>query len=391
MMRPFFLNSGLTGLYNLLLEKRIAVTGIVYLLFCVCILYRYGINTNGEAMKYIEDAQHILNGQELRIEFFSVFYVVYSLIISFFIYFSLGLQGVAIVQILFSFAAGCCIYKILADVTGDKKTGYAGLIFYLGCFPLQKWNFFLYTESLHTSFTVAGLYFFYCILYKGQVERWWGYAILLLLIIFSRPVGIIFLLAALITWFTWLIRKRKKIIYYPVIIGFVILAIFLLQSPFVFYLNPDSLRRMEVICQVPQTNSPVDYKEYNNSGLRAFFHIIFYEIGFKNFFLTGIKKVAYFFSMIRGFYSLRQNIILLLTGLLLYPFAMAGIFFFRNEKGSFLQIFNVSYIFLTAAGIFFTCDEWSNRFIAPVLPHLIILAGLGLFYSKNKFKKFQGR
>ena len=209
-MRAFFLHSGLTGLYNLLLEKKIGVTGIVYLLFSVCILYRYGINTNGEAIKYIEDAQHILNGQKLRIEFFSIFYVVYSLIISFFIHFSLSLQGVAVVQILFCFIAGCCVFKILSDITGDKKIAYAGLIFYLVCFPLQKWNFFLYTESLHTSFIVTGLYFFYCILYKGQNERWWVYAILLLLIIFSRPVGIIFLLATLLTWFTWLIKKKKK-------------------------------------------------------------------------------------------------------------------------------------------------------------------------------------
>jgi hypothetical protein len=223
------------------------------------------------------------------------------------------------------------------------------------------------------------------------MERWWVYAILLLLIIFSRPVGIIFLLAALLTWFSSLIKKRKKVIYLPLITGVVIIGVFLLQSPFVFYFNPDSLRRMEIICQVPQTNTPVDYKEYNSSGLPVFFHIIFSEIGFKNFFLAGIKKVGYFFSMIRGFYSLRQNIILLLTGLLLYPFAIAGIFLSGNEKASFLKIFNVLYIFITAAGIFFTCDEWSNRFIVPVLPHLIILAGWGLFCAKNKFKKFRER
>jgi hypothetical protein len=388
-MRSFFLHSGLTGLYNLLLEKKIGITGIAYLLIGVYILYRYGINMNGEASKYIEDAQNILKGQKLRIEFFSIFYVVYSLIISFFIHFSFSLHGVGVVQILLSFIAGCCVFKILFNITGDKKIAYARFIFYLVCFPIQKWNYFLYTESLHTSFIVIGLYFFYCILYKGQNERWWIYLILLLLIIFSRPVGIIFLLATLLTGFAWLIKKKKKVIYYSVIIGSIIGVFFLLQSPFVFYFNPDSLRRMEIICQVPGTKMPVDYKEYNSSGLAAFFHIIFSDIGFKNFLSTGIKKVGYFFGMIRGFYSLRQNIILVLTGLLLYPFAIAGIFLFRNGKAFFLKFFCVAYILITTTGIFFTCDEWSNRFIAPVLPCVVILAGLGLSYASRKFNNFR--
>jgi hypothetical protein len=387
-MRRFFLDSGLTGLYNLLLEKKIGITCFVYLLFSVFILYWYGINTNGEALKYIEDARHILYGEELRIEFFSIFYLVYSFIISIFLHFTLSLQGVAFLQIFFCFIAGCSVYKLLLETTGDKKIAYATLIFYLVCFPLQKWNFFLYTESLHTSFTIIGLYFFYCVFHKGKTKRWWAFVLLLLLIIFSRPVGIIFLLATLLTWFIWLIKKKKRIIYYSVIICFFIIAILLLQSPFVFYFNPDSLRGMEIICQVPQTGTTVSYEEYNSSGLGAFFHVVFSEVGFKNFLLAGIKKVGYFFGMIRSFYSLRQNIVLIMTGLLLYPFALAGLFLFKNGRAFFLKIFSGIYIFITTAGIFFTCDEWSNRFIASVLPHIIILGGLGLSYAKIKFRNY---
>src|SRR4051812_40563501 len=136
-MRSFFLHSGLTGAYNLLLEKKVRLIGIIYFLFSVCILYRYGINTNGEAVKYIEDAQKILDGDKLRLEFFSIFYVVYSLIISFFIYFSFSFQGIALIQILFCFIAGCCVFKMLSDITNDKKIAYTCLIFYLVCFPLQ--------------------------------------------------------------------------------------------------------------------------------------------------------------------------------------------------------------------------------------------------------------
>jgi hypothetical protein len=386
-MRPFFLDSRSMGLYNLLKEKKILLIGVIYFFLSACILYKYGINTNGEAIKYIEDARRILDGEKLRIEFFSIFYIVYSLIISVFIYFSLSFDTIAVIQILFCFIAGCCVFKILQEITGDKTIAYICLIFYLACFPLQKWNFFLYTESLHTSFTVIGLYLFYCILYKNQTSKWWLYLFILLLIIFSRPVGITFLLASFLTWLICIVKKKNTAAYYSAIIGCIIIVILILLSPFTFYFNPDSLRRMEIICQVPQTNASLNYREYNNSGLSSFFYVITHEIGLKNFLLTGIKKVGYFFGMIREFYSLRQNSILLFTDILLYPLTIAGIFFFRNTKAFYIKLFSLLYILITATGIFFTCDEWSNRFIAPVLPHIIILGGLGLFYIRSRAKR----
>lgn len=387
-MRSFILNSGLAGLWDLLHQKKIAFTSIIYLLISAFILCRYGINTNGEAAKYIEDAHRILNGENLRNGFFSNFYITYSFLVAFFIHFSFSLQGVACMQILFSFFAGCCIYKILLNETEDERISFLAFLGYLLCFPVQKWNFFLYTESLHISLMVAGLYFLYCIVQKMQTERWWVFVWFLLLVVFSRPVGIIFLITAILIWMIWLIKKQKRIIYYPVIIAFIGLCIMLLQSKFVFYFNPDSLRRMEVICQVPQANSSLAYKEYNSAGLPTFFNLIVNEVGIKNFFTLGIKKLGSFFGMVRSFYSTPHNAILLYTEVILYPLAIAGLFFFRRRKISYVKIFSLLYILITSVGIFFTCDEWSNRFIAPVLPYIIIMAGLGLYFIKNKISPF---
>jgi hypothetical protein len=384
-MRSFFLHSGLTGLVKLLTEKKIAIAGILYLLFSFCTLWWYGIDTNGEALKYLDDAHRILNGQVLRMPFFSIFYILYSLLVAFCIKFSLSLQVVAVVQVLLSFIAACCLYKLLLSITSDGSIAGAGFVIYLLCFPVQKWNFFLYTESLHTSLTVICLYVFYSIIAKGQSTRWWIYLLLLLLIIFSRPVGIIFITATFFTVITWLIKKRKKTIYYPVILSLAVLVVLVLESPFVFYFNPDSLRRMEVICQVPGTTSTTPYQEYNSAGLSSFFHVIFSEIGIKKFLLTGARKLGSFFGMMRSFYSMRQNIVLLVTGVLLYPLAIAGIFYSKNTAGSYIKLFSILYILITAGGIFFTCDEWSNRFIAPVLPQVILLGGMGLSFIKSAF------
>ena len=82
-MRTFFLYSGLAGLYQLMYEKKIAIAAVIYFGVSLFIMYNHGINTNGEASKYIEDAHRIVNGENLRIGFFSNFYFIYSLLVSF--------------------------------------------------------------------------------------------------------------------------------------------------------------------------------------------------------------------------------------------------------------------------------------------------------------------
>ena len=212
-MQTFFLYSGLAGLYSLLHEKKIAIAGVIYFAVSLFILYKYGINTNGEATKYIEDAHRILNGENLRNGFFSKFYFTYSVLVSVFIYFSFNLQGIACIQILLSFIAACCVYKILLAETCDQNISFITFATYLLCFPIQKWNFFLYTESLHTSFAVAGLYFLYTVFQKAQIKRGWMLIFFLLLIVFSRPVGIIFFFATVFIWMVWLIKKKQRVIY----------------------------------------------------------------------------------------------------------------------------------------------------------------------------------
>ena len=76
-MRAIFFHSGFYGLYKLLADKKILIAALIYFFISAIILFRYGINTNGEAGKFIEDAHRILNTENLRVDFFSNFYLVY--------------------------------------------------------------------------------------------------------------------------------------------------------------------------------------------------------------------------------------------------------------------------------------------------------------------------
>ena len=173
------------------IEKRIRFSLILYFLMSGLLLYHFGLQTGGEAEKYIDNANRILQGNELRNGFFGIFYVAYSLLVAFFVKFNLPLVGVAVVQIVLSAMAAICLYRLLQQTLKNNTVAFLFFIAYLCCYPIQRWNFFLYSESFHSSLLLMGLYFFYTTL-QGIRSGKWVLSILLLLILFSRPVGMLF-------------------------------------------------------------------------------------------------------------------------------------------------------------------------------------------------------
>ena len=70
---------------KLFFEKNIITVAVIYFLISGILLYKYGIQLGGEAEKYIDNANRILNGDPLRNGIFGLFYVVYSLLVAFFV------------------------------------------------------------------------------------------------------------------------------------------------------------------------------------------------------------------------------------------------------------------------------------------------------------------
>jgi hypothetical protein len=370
---------------TLFFDKKIIAAAVVYFSICAVLLFKFGIRLDGEAEKFIENANRIINGQELSNGIFGYFYIAYSLCVALFIKLSINLIFVAVVQIILSFFAALCLYKLLKLVLYNNNIAFLFFIAYLFCYPIQKWNFFLYSESVHTSFLVIGIYFFNKWLNDKNFTRLIALGVVLLLIVFSRPVGVLFLMNVFIVLMFWLYRNKKKMEVY-ILTGISIVAmIIILNSPFTAFINPDSIRRMEIICQVPETKSKMEYQEYNRQGLYKVFNVIKDEVGFSKFFKTGFKKLGYFFGMYRGFYSWQHNL-LLICFTVFYPFALIGIFSKSVKSFYYTRLFAIMYLLFTCIGIFFTCDEWSNRFISPAFPFILILAAGGFVSIYKKIK-----
>ena len=359
------------------IEKRIRFSLILYFLMSGLLLYHFGLQTGGEAEKYIDNANRILQGNELRNGFFGIFYVAYSLLVAFFVKFNLPLVGVAVVQIVLSAMAAICLYRLLQQTLKNNTVAFLFFIAYLCCYPIQRWNFFLYSESFHSSLLLMGLYFFYTTL-QGIRSGKWVLSILLLLILFSRPVGMLFWISAVGVLLMWLYHRQHKLLAGGIMLLGLLALVGLANSPVTAFVNPDSIKRMEVICQVPVAQTDTSYQEFNRSGLVKAYTVIRDDIGWGNFLSIGFKKLGNFFGMYRPYYSWQNNGLLWLYWIF-YPLALIGIFSKQPPEFLYIKWFSIYYLLLTSLAIFFTCDDWANRFISPAFPFVLILAAAGMF------------
>jgi Dolichyl-phosphate-mannose-protein mannosyltransferase len=370
-------------------DKKIIIAAAVYFSVSAILLFKFGIQLGGEAEKFIENANRILNGQHFFNGVFGYFYIIYSLLVALFIKLSVNLVFVAVVQIVLSFFAALCLYKLLQQVLDNSNIAFLFFVAYLLCYPIQKWNFFLYSESVHTSLLLIGVYCFNNWLSDKKFSRLVAFGVVLVLIFFSRPVGILFLMSFFVVLLFWLYQNKRKMQFY-VLTGISIVSfIIVLNSPFTAFVNPDSIRRMEIICQVPESDNTAAYAEYNRVGLYRAFDVIKNEIGFVEFFKSGFKKLGYFFGMYRSYYSWQNNL-LLICFTVVYPFAFIGMFSKQQKTFYYTRLFALVYLLFTSIGIFFTCDEWSNRFISPAFPFILILAAGGLLSVFRRIRRSSG-
>jgi hypothetical protein len=362
-------------LLHILKNNKIAISFLVYLSVSLFLLNYFGIQLNGEAEKYMDDANRILNGQPLRNGNFGISYIGYSLTVLIFIKFNISFFFVGVFQCLLSFFAAWCMYKLFCSIDVNKKIAFIFFIAYLLCLPIQKWNFFLYTESLHTSIIVIAFYYMHRI-FSNNFNNWIIASLLIIAIVFTRPVGIVFIVALMAVALYCCFKNGYKVYAFACVAILISIGVLFIFSPYATYINPDSFRRMEIICQVPQANVNIQYHEINKSGLSAVFYTIKDEIGIKTFFVVGLKKLVAFYGLYRPYYSLLNNSVLLCYTLF-YPLAIIGLFVKVSQQAKYTKLFSIVYILLTSILIFLTCDEWSNRFICPLFPFILFLAAIG--------------
>lgn len=322
----------------------------------LCVLWwMEGLHLDKEALKYTGCAEQVLQG-DLRDLFGN--YLPYATYVLFLLPFvALGAPALAIpVQIGLSVTAGLALGRLTGRISGHRVGGQLATALFLLSVPVQVWTLALYTESLFTTLTVL---LAEQLLARDRPGPWtWP---LVLLVLFARPVGLLFAVPLLIAGLgrKWPPGVRA--------IGYACILLLALLNPRVARPQLEIIVNSDVLCGcTADVGRLVDF--HGQSILDAQLHLI-ERNGLYHLKLMG-ARMASLFTFTRPSYSASHN--LLLAGyFLLYPFALVGWWMFRRSRPMEAVAIVLA---LHAVLISCTCDEWSGRFMAPLVPLLIIPA-----------------
>lgn len=337
-----------------------------HLLFLLGIYLHQGILTDKEAEKYIGCATQVLHGDFHDLTGNYVKYGAYVLLLLPFV--AIGLPSLAVVaQIALGIAAAFALSRIVQRLTGSKGLGSMAMAILLLCYPVQVWTLALYTESFFTS---IGILFVDRITRDNALDPWTIF--LALLTLFARPIGMLFVGPALICKWTQSLRSYTRIaarmISYALVFS---LAIF---SPGIERAQLAPIVEAHVIAGIPEDPGAMEQFTGNSIADAQVFLLQHHgAIGWLGF---AVRRIGSLFTLHRPYYSIGHNVV---AGMyyILFPLALIGLWRWRKEPlvgliGAILLLYTLL--------IGLAHDEWSGRFLVPLLPWMIALSAL----SKEK-------
>ncbi|NOY17758.1 MAG: hypothetical protein GXP23_12730 [Gammaproteobacteria bacterium] len=169
------------------------------------LFYAGGIRPAGDTDRYIGAAEVLLSGH-LPTSGKAMSYLAYDAFVAIISGLGWGQVGVVFVQVLMSGVAAYTLY-LLGTHLYDRRAGFVAAFLYVGFPDLQKWNFYILTESL---FIATIIFTSYVILVHNGWRRILFGGLLVLLITFLRPNGFIVPLALSLYVLVWLWQDGKR-------------------------------------------------------------------------------------------------------------------------------------------------------------------------------------
>ena len=366
-------------------KKAYFILVIVWLVIQLGLLLHNGIVTNGEAIPYIHEADYFIANATFTSAKF-IFYSVYILLLALFQQTGIQAIGVYVVQAALNLYAMHCFFKLTNRVTKNNTTAFFATVLLIICIPWQDWTTYLYTESMFCSIVIIFSYSLFHL--KRKSKTLFAFALILfLLLLFSRPTGLLFIpVTALLFVYRWI--KKGKI--FPAILTisiaaflFIILVNYAMQGGGEFdFMKP--FRDENILCYLPTqtTSADVAIPKDGNSLQALLFYVMHNPAAFIH--LAFLKFQSYW-GLTRSYYSSSHNLLLMCFFYPLYFFAFIGLLRFWRSNGAF-TLYVCAIIFFFTLSVLVTCDDWSNRFIMPVLPFIIIFGTNGIITIINRLK-----
>ncbi len=359
---------------DLILNKNFwAFALVMHALVLTSLYLKFGINLTNESEKYLAIACRLNFGnyrEELQFLWaysFYIFYLAFCLKMGFSVYVILG------IQYLISMTGFYLFYKFILSQFFFKKE-YARLCFLviITCPVILYWQLTFYTETLFLALVLISTY---CI-FKPRTDK--ALVVFLLIsLLFCRPVGVFYVIALLCV----LLKKRESkfnsLFLYSAFTGVFVLVIFFLPIHYTDFALP--VFQGSVICGFPcYADSILPEGDYTLSEIYGAF---VKEHGFGTFIVLSFKKAFTFFTLTRPYYSGTHN----LFNSVYYVFILGGMSCLFSQRSHLLyRRYFVSILVASLLIVALIYNEWSERFIVPLLPFFILSTFIFISHFRTK-------
>ena len=341
----------------------------------------FGIVTTGEATKYSYEAQNLLNNGHFS-EPKYIFYSAYIFLHILFIELKWETTGVYAIQLLVNLLSMYLLFRITFNLSKNILISFLCVFLMIVCYPWQYWTVHLYTESLFCPLIIIFTYVLFFMKKKSRQQIVIAF-LLFLLILTTRPTGLYFIPVMGFLFMYKLICAKRNIAALIYVLG--ICAVFLITLNYAMksgssfdFIKP--LIENNVICDIPVTGqapSPPAVLPGIEGNLAGVFEYIIHNPS--QFLKMASLKFVSYWGMTRPYYSPSHNLGLICFFYPLYFFAAMGIFWL-SKVNKFFTFYAAVLLIIFTLSVMFTCDDWNNRFIMPILPFVILFASFGIKY-----------
>ena len=371
-----------------ILDKNSKILIVLIWLFSTLLYIKlFGLVTNMEAIKYIDEARLFIEKGTFSVPRYW-FYSITIFIITVALKLKIGLTGAFILQAILNLYAYLFFYTALKKAFQLPLTAFFIIAYLLIFWPYQNWVVYLFTESAF--FSLILILFSTLILYKPEsFKNILLICIALVLVIMSRPLGILFG-GSIYLYLFYSANKKWKIVLGCASLFF--LAFFFYTANTIFsttkyWTITQAFEQESVICDLPTTTPSFTKLDLAISGNPVYQLCYYLTHNFSHFLhLAGIK-LQYFFLMTRPFYSKAHNYFLLLNTIPLYLLMIGSFFIKRIPFNKEVALFLISSIALYTIIIIIQCDDYQNRFILSIYPFFVVLAARTIEYLILHFFK----
>lgn len=332
----------------------------LHLTLLLVIGMQQGVLVDKEALKYSGCTRDVLAG-----DFHDLFgnYLKYAAYILFLVPFvaldSLWLAIAA--QIVIGIIAAEALGRWVERSSGNVGIGRLAMALFLLCPLIQTWTLALYTEHL---FTCSAILF---IERLDREHRPTPSLIALgLITLFARPTGMLFVMPAI----AWRLRERLSAPLRAWLLPFTgtTVLLFALTVPRIEHAQLAPIATGEVIAGVGGLGAD-DFQGHTIGDAQRY---LVHHVGWMEWGRITLRRIISLFTLTRPYFSPVHNVVNAVF-FALYPLAIIGL---RRSWRQHRVRFVLALILLNGALVALTHDEWSGRFVVPLLPWLIALAVL---------------